>query len=192
MKNVNEIAKEMGVELPEGFEKKLLENYKTVGEFEKVKGKLDTLTDEITEKDGKIEELNKSISEFDGNTEQLEALQKQVESYEEDKKERELRASQEKEDSALKNALLEAIGEKQFSNSFVEDSVFNKIKSDLAKSENKGKGVSELLEAHTKDVDGIWKNPNKPDVQTPKFKQTETKSLDGLSYEEYKAVRKGQ
>lgn len=192
MKNVKELAKEFGLELPDGFEGKLLENYKTIAEFDKVKGNVDKLKSENEEKEATIKELNDSISEFDGEKGKLEELQQKVADYEKQEEERVKRSEEEKADEVIKNALKEAIGEKEFTNSLVEESIFNKIKSDLGKDENKGKGVKEILEVHTKDVDGVWKNPNKPEVNTPDYKANGGADLNKMSYEEYKAYRKGE
>lgn len=171
MKNVQELAKEFNLELPDGFEKKLLENYKTVPEFNKTKEKAEKLEADLKEKDGTIKELNDSISAFDGEKGKLEELQKQVETYQTKEAERVELEKQKSADETIKKSLMEAIGEKEFTNSLVEESIFNKVKEDLGKDENKGKGIKDLLDVYTKDVDGVWKNPNEPGPKTPEFNQ---------------------
>lgn len=76
MKNIFELMKEFGLELPEDkqkdFEKAMLENYKTVSDYniqaEKLKteeGKVKTLTENLEKfKDVNVEELNKTIEDL--------------------------------------------------------------------------------------------------------------------------------
>ena len=76
MKNIFEIMKEYGLEVPEDkkkdFEKAVLENYKTVSDYEtqseKLKtaeGKVTTLTENLDKfKDVDVEELNQTIAGF--------------------------------------------------------------------------------------------------------------------------------
>jgi len=64
MKNLFDILKEKGVELPEGFDKESFEkefhsNYKTVAELEKKDSR-------ITELEGQLTEVNKSLEGFKG------------------------------------------------------------------------------------------------------------------------------
>lgn len=68
MKNILEIMKEFGLEVAEGkqkdFEKSVLDNYKTVAEFDKQKGKLETAEEKLKTSDGTIEELSKQLDGF--------------------------------------------------------------------------------------------------------------------------------
>lgn len=73
MKNIFEIMKEFGLEIPEDkqkdFEKKVLENYKTASDYdvqtkklEAAEGKVQTLTDSLDKfKDVDVDKLNKDI-----------------------------------------------------------------------------------------------------------------------------------
>ena len=68
MKNIFEIMKEYGLELPEekqkDFEKAVLENYKTTADYEKQKDKLDKANDAITANDKAVEDLKKQLEGF--------------------------------------------------------------------------------------------------------------------------------
>ena len=76
MKNIIEIMKEFGIEIPEDkqkdFEKKVLENYKTVSDYdvqtkklEAAEGKVKTLTDSLDKfKDVDVEKLNGDIDKL--------------------------------------------------------------------------------------------------------------------------------
>lgn len=67
MKNINEILKELGITVPEDktaeFQKLVAENYKTVAEFDKKVGRLET------ERDGLQNQLNtatENLKKFEG------------------------------------------------------------------------------------------------------------------------------
>ncbi len=68
MKNIFEIMKEYGIEIQEDkkkeFEKSVLENYKTVADYDNQKEKLDKANDTIKANDGAIKDLQKKLEEF--------------------------------------------------------------------------------------------------------------------------------
>lgn len=64
MKNILEIMKEFGLEVPEGFEKAVNDNYKTVADYEKQKDKLDKANDAINANDTALGDLKKQLEGF--------------------------------------------------------------------------------------------------------------------------------
>lgn len=68
MKNIFEIMKEYGLEVPEDkkadFEKTVLENYKTVSDYDNQKQKLDKANDTIKANDAAIGDLKKQLEGF--------------------------------------------------------------------------------------------------------------------------------
>lgn len=68
MKNIFAIMKEYGIEVPEDkqkeFEKSVLENYKTVADYDKQKDKLDQANETITANDTAMKDLKAKIDEF--------------------------------------------------------------------------------------------------------------------------------
>ena len=52
--------------------------------------------------------------------------------------------------------------DKKFVNDYTEAAMISQIKAELAKPENKGKGVSDIFSSLTKDKEGIFSNPNQP------------------------------
>lgn len=52
--------------------------------------------------------------------------------------------------------------DRKFVNEYTEQAMISQIKAELGKTENKGKGVSEIFTALTKDKAGIFENPNQP------------------------------
>lgn len=70
MKNIFDLMKEYGVELPEDkkkdFEKALLENYKTVKDYDAQKDKLATAEAKVTAHETTINDLREDLKKFDG------------------------------------------------------------------------------------------------------------------------------
>lgn len=68
MKNIFAIMKEYGLEVQEDkrkeFEAAVLENYKTVSDYNNQKAKLDTANGKLKTSEGTMEELNKKLDEF--------------------------------------------------------------------------------------------------------------------------------
>lgn len=68
MKNIFEIMKEYGLEVPEDkkkdFEKAVLENYKTVTDYDNQTKKLETANETIKANDTAIEDLKKKLEDF--------------------------------------------------------------------------------------------------------------------------------
>ena len=68
MKNIFEIMKEYGLEVPEEnkkeFEKAVLENYKTVTDYDKQTEKLNKANDTIKANDTAIQDLQKELESF--------------------------------------------------------------------------------------------------------------------------------
>lgn len=93
MENILKILKDFGVEIPQekekDFEKKVLENYKTISEVEKLQGKLTdaeekakTLQEQydtdIAKRDTDLKELQKKLKAGEGNAETLKDLQEKL------------------------------------------------------------------------------------------------------------------
>lgn len=70
MKNIFELMKEFGLELPEDkkkdFEKELLENYKTVKDYDTQKDKLTVAEDKVKTQEQTILSLQGDLKKFDG------------------------------------------------------------------------------------------------------------------------------
>ena len=68
MKNIFAIMKEYGLEVPEDkrkeFEAVVLENYKTVSDYNNQKAKLDTANEKLNTSEETMNELNKKLDEF--------------------------------------------------------------------------------------------------------------------------------
>ncbi len=71
------------------------------------------------------------------------------------------------EDETLTNNIISVFGDKKFTSDYVKNGLISDIKSELSKTENKGKGISEIFESLTKDKSGIFENPNQPADMPP-------------------------
>lgn len=70
MKNIFDLMKEYGLEIPEDkkkdFEKAVLENYKTVKDYEAQKGKLDAAEEKASASEATITSLKEDLKKFEG------------------------------------------------------------------------------------------------------------------------------
>lgn len=121
----------------------------------------------ISEHETTIADLNNQIKGFDGKEQTLQELQKKVEDYEKAESDRRKAESEAEADRILTENIMNGIGEKQFINDFTKDAVISQVKEELAKAENKGKSAKDILEAVTKDKEGIWQNPQHEQLQLP-------------------------
>lgn len=152
-----------------GLEKDVIDKIMTANgeDINKAKADVDALKEQLIEKDKAIKELNESIKAFEGTDDTIKELQKKVADYEQAEKDR-IKAEKDAEaDKILTDNILGVIGDKEFVNDYTKDSIIAQVKSELAKSENKGKGASEIFETLTKDVEGIFKNPQQHKLTIP-------------------------
>lgn len=103
-----------------------------------------------------VTELEKKAGDNADVKKQLDDLKAQIEK---EKKEAEAKAADEQMTAIIKEAFPK---DKKFVNDYTEAAMISQIKAELAKPENKGKGVAELFSSLTKDKTGIFENPNQP------------------------------
>lgn len=172
MRNIEQILAEVeGLtdEQKSSITKGVTENYRSIEEVNKK-------TDRIAELEGKVTEYEESIAKLEGDSEQLEALKSQVSEYEEaEKKRQEDEAEADKLakftktfDEAIKNRSTEQGN--SFANDMMRDSVLEKVRKLCA--EDESKGIAEAIDAVTKDVSGVWKNPQQPIHNMPTGKDS--------------------
>ena len=94
----------------------------------------------------------------------------------------------EEDDRLLTNNILQSFGDKKFTSEYAKNGLINDVKSALAKPENKGKGITDLVAELSKDKEGIFASPNeKIDVAgvNENITTTITKdAFDKMSYNE--------
>ncbi len=104
----------------------------------------------------KVTELEKAAGANDTVRKELDDLKAKI------AKEKQL-ADERAADEALTSTIKAAFPQgRKFVNEYTEAAMIGQIKAELGKSENRGKGISEILTALTKDKTGIFENPNKP------------------------------
>lgn len=149
MKNIYEIMKEFGIEIPEdkkdGFDKAWKENYRTKAEFEKAAAKRDEYKQSLEDVQGKLEDFEKV---------DVEDLQNQVKTLTADlQKEKEERAAEESR-RALEKTVDTFMGDKKFVNSLTADSIREKLMEELDKDTAKGKSIEAIFNGLITDKDG--------------------------------------
>lgn len=150
------------------------ENYKTINEYNKK-----------TERLAQLEEQNSTLTEqvgnLEGQGEEIEKLRSQVEEFklaENEQKEKEAEALKRESFKVVFDA---AVGNREFANDLIRDSIFNRVyeTSDVS-------NAKEKLEELTKDVNGVWKNPQQESNKMPdpgEMSTNKTQSVDAAKKE---------
>lgn len=133
----------------------------------KAKGDSDKYKSEISNLKEQIKEKDETISSLEAANGDSQKLQEELEKYKKAEKDRQEAEKAAEEDRILTEAITAAIGEKEFVNEMTKNGYISEVKKALKDPANKGKGAAELFESMTKDVEGIFKNPNKGNVQIP-------------------------
>lgn len=178
MKEVETMKREFLTEL--GLEKDVVDKIMSENgaDIENAKKSVAGLQDELKEKEKTIADLTETIKGFESTDDTVKELQGKIEEYEKAEKERKQAEKDREQDAILTQNILEVIGEKQFVNDYTKDSIIAQVKSELAKVENKGKGASEIFETLTKDVEGIFKNPQQEQLVIEQAGNPNDKELD--------------
>lgn len=167
----------------------LTEHGKTVtSETEKVKK---DLTNEINTYKGTITNLENQIKEMP-NSDDVTKLQNEINDMKQKESQRIADEKAKQEDEILTNNIITVFGDKKFTSDYVKNGLISDIKFELNKTENKGKGISEIFESLTKDKTGLFENPNQP-ADMPGMGEgsaSTPNNLDEMSFEQYKAWRK--
>ncbi|MBQ9402123.1 MAG: phage scaffolding protein [Clostridia bacterium] len=101
-----------------------------------------------------VEELKKTVGDNTDAAKKLKELQDRIA---EEKRQAEEKAADEQLTNTIRAALPQ---DKKFVNEYTETAMIAQIKAELNKAENKGKGISDIFGALTKDKPGIFANPN--------------------------------
>lgn len=139
MKNIHEILKSVGIEVPadkkEAFDKEVLENYKTISEVNLIRGKLENAESErdnyknkydedIKKRDADLEDLQKKLKNAGVDAEKLKKLETDLATlkttYEESKGEYEKKLA----DQAYEFALKQKVDCLKFSSNSAKKSVY--------------------------------------------------------------------
>lgn len=179
-----------GTKTEEDVTKEIMKDYGTAIASEqskttKAQTDLDNANTKIKTYETEIATLKESSKNNDDWKSKFETLDAKI-------KQDEANAKAKAEDEILTSNIISVFGDKKFTSDYVKNGLINDIKSELSKTENKGRGISEIFESLTKDKTGIFENPNQPADMPPMGDSNSTipNNLDEMSYEQYKAWRK--
>lgn len=159
MKDIFEILKEIGIEVPEDKHKDLRrslnENYIVIDEH---KNKLEKVNTQLTTANNTISDLKTELE--DAKKVDVQALQDKIKEFEDAENDRIQKENAAKELEALKARFAPLKGENKFLNEGTENWMFEEFKKAVDLEENKGKSDESIFETITKDKN-IYENPNK-------------------------------
>ena len=194
MKNIHEILKSVGIEVPadkkEAFDKEVLENYKTVSEVNLIRGKLEKAEGErdtyknkydedIKKRDADLEDLQKKLKNAGVDAEKLKTLETDLATlkttYEESKGEYEKKLA----DQAYEFALKQKVdGLKFSSNSAKKAFIADAMKEEMKIKDGELQGFDSFVKSYKENDAGafISEEPNKQDPPHFSGKSTGTDS----------------
>lgn len=194
MKNIHEILKSVGIEVPadkkEAFDKEVLENYKTVSEINLIRGKLENAESErdtyknkydedIKKRDADLEDLQKKLKNAGVDAEKLKTLETDLATlkttYETSKGEYEKKLA----DQAYEFALKQKVdGLKFSSNSAKKAFIADAMKEEMKIKDGELQGFDSFVKSYKENDAGafISEEPNKQDPPHFSGKSTGTDS----------------
>lgn len=160
MKDIKAILADVELEddAKESIIKAVNENYKTVEEWKKK-------TDRISELETQNEALTEQVGNLEGDSEEVENLRKQVEDFKAAEEKRKTEETENAKRESFRTVFNAAIGDKEFANDIVRDSVFEKVYAKC--SAETGVSAEDAIKALTDDADGVWKNPQQEAAKMP-------------------------
>ena len=152
-----EFLKNLGI-ADDLIDKIMAENGKDV---QAEKDKAAKVESDLAERDQTIETYKTQVSELQQKVGDNADIAKQLKDLQDkiaaDKKAAEEKAADEALTATIKAAFPQ---DKKFVNEYTEAAMIQQIKAEMSKAENRGKGVTEIFSALTKDKAGIFANPN--------------------------------
>ena len=202
MKNIHEILKSVGIEVPtdkkEAFDKEVLENYKTVSEVNLIRGKLEKAESErdtyknkydedIKKRDTDLEDLQKKLKNAGVDAEKLKTLETDLETlkttYEESKGEYEKKLA----DQVYEFALKQKVDSLKFSsNSAKKAFIAEAMKEEMKIKDGELQGFDSFVKSYKENDAGafISEEPNKQDPPHFSGKSTGTGSQQKVENQE--------
>lgn len=149
--------------------------------------------EQLEENKNTISDLKEQIEKAP-KTDEIKSLQDKIADYEQKEADRTAKEKAKAEDELLTNNIVQAFGDKKFTSDYARNGLISDIKLALNRPENKGKGISDLIDELSKDKNGIFETPNKQ-VDLPGANEnvdtTITKdSFEKMSYNERLQLKK--
>ena len=127
------------------------------------KDKVQSLEDEKSKLETKIQTYETKITELNSKVDDSSKVQKELDDLKKSIEEENNKRDAEKKDNVMTQNILSAIGEKQFINDYTKNAIISEVKTAMSDEKNAGKSTKDLFEEITKDKEGIFANPNKPE-----------------------------
>ena len=125
------------------------------------KTRADKAASDLAERDKTIETYKTQVAELEKKSGDNEDVKKQLKELQDKIAEEKRLADEKAADEQLTNTIRAALPkDKKFVNEYTEQAMISQIKAELNKAENKGKGISDIFGALTKDKPGIFANQN--------------------------------
>lgn len=152
MKDIKAILE--GLEIPDDAKQTIVkevgENYRTINE-------VNSKAERIKELEAANKDLTETITGLEGNGEELEALKSKVAEFEQAEADRKRKAEEQAKRESFRSVFDAAVGDKEFANDLIRDTVFEKVYATC--SQSSGLGASDVLDKTVENMEGVWKNP---------------------------------
>lgn len=123
------------------------------------KGKAKDLADEVERLKTALSERDNTIKKLEEAGNDTDTLRKELDRYKQEEADRKKAEKEAETDRILTEAAEQALDGKEFVNDFTRNHFVAELKKAIADPANKGKRAVKLFEEMTKDMDGIFKNP---------------------------------
>lgn len=124
------------------------------------KAEIERLKADLADRDATIGNLEKASGD-------AEATRKELERYKQEEADRKKAEKEAETDRILTEAAEQALDGKEFINEFTRNHFVAELKKAIADPANKGKRAAKLFEEMTKDLDGIFRNPQQEKLKLP-------------------------
>lgn len=166
MKDIKAIIEEHAADLSEEAKAAILKDvrasYKTVAEYSKK-------TDRIAELESQAQAIGEKAARLEGESMELEELRAQLAAVQKAEADRKAEAERAEALSRFRDSFDAALNGRKFANSIVEDTVFNRAYE--ACTADAAKGAAEAIAELTKDMEGVWVNPQRDPMMMPTLEQ---------------------
>lgn len=128
--------------------------------FDDQKAELERLKNDLSDRD-------KTISNLEAAGSDSEAMRRELEGYRKAEADRKKAEKEAETDRILTEAAEQALDGKEFVNDYTRNHFLTELKKAIADPANKGKRAAKLFEDMTKDLDGIFRNPQQEPLKIP-------------------------
>lgn len=178
MRNIEQILAdyELGDEAKAEIAKAVNENYRTINEVQSKSERIEKLESQVAEYEERIKTL-------DSDSQENEELKAKVAEYEQAEAERKRKEEEREGMEAFAKSFDEAVSKRkagnEFSNPLIRDSVLSRVHEMCAN--NPAIGIEDAISTVTKDVDGVWANPQQKPHNMPTGKTVGDEDTDKMT-----------